>query len=211
MDIQDQEQVWDAIAADWRIYRTEPIKEAAEFIENKKGKILDVGCGSGRNFTRTKGTIYGVDFSKKMLVYARKKIKNFSIKAVLKNAHAHNLPFKDNFFDSALCTSVLHCIQKPEYMEKSIQELFRVLKPKARALITVWNKKQPKFEKSKKEVTVGWNVRGKKHMRYYYLYERPELVSLIKKAGFKIIKVKDKDTPHGFYSKRNILVYVQKP
>jgi len=211
MRIQDQEQVWNAIAADWHIYRTEPIKEAIEFIENKKGKILDLGCGSGRNFTRTKGTIYGVDFSEEMLLFAKKKSKNFNIKTVLKRAYAYKLPFKDNFFDSAICVSVIHCIHNSEKRERSLRELYRVMKPRAYALITTWDKNQPKFRKAKKEIKLAWKSDGRKQYRYYYLYEKPELIMLLKNLGFKISKVVDKNSPQGFHSKRNIVVYVQKP
>jgi ubiquinone/menaquinone biosynthesis C-methylase UbiE len=207
----DQEQVWDIVASGWKKLKTAPIEEAVNFLRGKKGKALDLACGSGRNFTKINGIIYAVDFSEKMLKHAEKYAKEEDIKVITKKARAERLPFQDNFFDSAIYIASLHCIEGKENRKKSLQELYRVLKSKATALITVWDKDQPRFRKSKKDIMLAWRIGEKKYMRYYYLYDKEEFIALLKEVGFKIVKVVDKDTPQGFYSKRNILAYLQKP
>ena len=211
--MQEQEKVWDEIGRPWKESRATPLKEVVEFLKNKKGKILDLGCGSGRNFVESKELeFYGVDFSQKMIDLAKEK----NYKQLIK-ANAWQLPFKDSFFDAALYIASLHCIPNEENREKSLQELKRVMKPGARALITVWDKNQEKFKDAGKETYIPWivNVEGKekKAMRYYYLYEKEELIDLLSKY-FKVVKVYKKieheDKISRRFSKRNLIIEIEK-
>jgi|TARA_Y100000031_G_scaffold146976_1_gene181463 ubiquinone/menaquinone biosynthesis C-methylase UbiE len=207
----DQKEVWNSIAQPWKTFRVKPLKEVVEFLKNKEGKILDLGCGTGRNFLKIKGIIYGVDFSEEMLEHAKKYSKKNKIKAEFVEASAASLPFKDNFFDSAIFIAALHCIPNAKERENSLKELLRVLKPNSKALITVWNYNQEKFKNSKRESFIPWKYDGNKYMRYYYLYDEKEFLSLLKKVGFEIIKIMDKENPSGLFSRKNIITIVKKP
>ena len=106
-----------------------------------------------------------VDFSKNMLKLAEKKAKKKKINAQFKQSDIAKLPFEDNLFDSAISISAIHCAPKENH-KKIISELFRVMKPKAKVLIGVWNKKSKRFKNLKtKEKYIGWTTKGK---RYYY-------------------------------------------
>jgi len=159
---------------------------------------------------KIQGTIYGVDFSEKMLKYSKEYADKNDIKVKLFNSDLIELPFKDNFFDAGIFVAVLHCISHEEDREKSLREFLRVLKPNAEALITVWDFDQEKFKNKEKESFISWEYKGKKYQRYYYLYEKDEFLDLLKKSGFNILKVMDKSNPSGLYSKRNIIVLVKK-
>lgn len=210
---QSQQQVWDKIAEKWKQYRANPINEVKEFLKNKKGKVLDLGCGSGRNFIEKKGLeFYGIDFSKNMVKIARRK----AYKKVLK-LNAWEIKFPDNFFDYALYISALHCIPLEENREKSLSELARVLKPKARAFISVWDKEQPKFKNEGKEIYLKWKFPEKEKEsyveRYYKLYTKEEIIKLLKKH-FKIIKIYEKkiikgDKSASRFSRRNLNIEVE--
>lgn len=211
-----QKQIWNLIAKPWKKFRTKPIPEVQEFLFNKKGKVLDIGCGSGRNFIENKKIkIYGIDFSEEMIKYAKKYAKEIKINANLFKCEAENLIFDNNYFDAAIFIAVLHCIKTKEKRKKSLQELFRVLKPKAEAMITVWDKNQPKFKDFPKENFISWTLNKKKLMRYYYIYEKQELANLLKKIGFKIIKIYNCENKEYSktkkYSKKNIIAIVKKP
>ena len=67
----NQQKVWNKIALEWNKFRIKPLKEVQEFLKNKKGNILDLGCGTGRNFIKINGLIYGIDFSSKMIKFAK--------------------------------------------------------------------------------------------------------------------------------------------
>ena len=205
----EQKEIWNNIALPWKTFRINPIKEVQEFLKDKKGNILDLGCGSGRNFQKINGTIYGIDFSENMLKHAKEYAKKNEINVKLEKAEADNLPFEDNFFDTAIFIAVLHCIPSEKEREKTLKELLRVLKPNSKALITVWDYDQKRFKNSKKESFVSWEHENTKYQRYYYLYDKQELLNLLEKVGFKIVKVMDQETSSGLYSKKNIIVIVE--
>jgi len=208
----NQQKVWDNIANKWNNFRINPINEVKEFLKNKKGKVLDLGCGSGRNFIEKKELeFYGIDFSEKMVKIAKQK----PYKKVLKS-NAWEIKFQDNFFDCALYISALHCIPSKRNREKSLAELARVLKPKARAFISVWDKEQPKFKYKGKKIYLKWKLQDKEKesyvKRYYRLYTKKEIIKLLEKH-FKIIKIYSKDKKSykrvNRFSRRNLNIEVE--
>ncbi len=99
-----------------------------------KGKILDAGCGEGRNliyFFQNNYEVYGID-------------KNFSALRMLKiqgkmlseNFNPENFiqgdlilpPYKDDFFDFILCISVLHFVESETQFYMILDQLLRILK-----------------------------------------------------------------------------------
>lgn len=195
----NQKQVWDNIAPEWYEFKTKPAEHTIKFLKNKTGNILDLGSGAGRHLTKIKNTkMYLVDFSEEMIKLAKKRAKEKKIDAEFTISSLDELPFENNFFDFAIAIASLHCL-KPAEQKKAIKELWRVLKPKATAEITVWNKNSKPFKNAGKEKYISWRDKGK---RYYYLFEEKEIHGLFKKAGFKIIK---KEQP-----KRNIIFIAQK-
>jgi ubiquinone/menaquinone biosynthesis C-methylase UbiE len=207
----NQQQVWNNIAKEWRKFREKTLVEVEEFLKKKKGRVLDLGCGSGRNFIKNKNIIfYGVDFSEKMLNFAEKNAKKYNIKTKLFKSEAEKLPFKDNFFDSAIFISTLHCIDTKDKRRKTLTELYRVMKSGAEAMISVWDKKAKKnISLEAKDGFVIWKKNNKKLERYYYFYDKEELRKELKECGFKIIK--KELSSEGKHSKKNIVVYAKKP
>jgi len=179
-----QKQVWNNIAEEWHEFKTIPSEKSIEFLKKQKGNILDLGSGSGRHLVKIKnGKIWLLDFSEEMIKLAKKKAKEKGIEAEYVISDLTKIPFEDNFFDAAICISSLHCIEGEKNREKTIKELYRVLNPKAKALIGVWNKNSKRFKNSGKEKYVKWRDKGE---RYYYLYDEKEIHELFKKNNFKI-------------------------
>jgi ubiquinone/menaquinone biosynthesis C-methylase UbiE len=183
--MQNQEKVWDNIAEEWHEFKKIPAQTVISFLKKQKGKMLDLGSGSGRNLVKNSKIEYHLlDFSKKMLDLAEKKAREEKINIITKKANLYKIPYEDNFFDGAISISALHCVKGEEKRIKSIEELHRVLKPKSKMLIGVWNARSKRFKDKAKEKIVGWQDKGK---RYYYLYYKEEIKEQLENAGFKII------------------------
>jgi SAM-dependent methyltransferase len=98
-------------------------------------KILDVGCGNGRNlvyFLRNGYKVFGVDPQPRAVETARElsaalapdnPLENFMICA------AENLPYPDAAFDLVICSAVLHFARDIQHFDTMLQSMFRVLKP----------------------------------------------------------------------------------
>jgi ubiquinone/menaquinone biosynthesis C-methylase UbiE len=190
-----QQQIWEEISCHWKKFRRKNIPAVEEFLSDKKGKVLDLGCGSGRNLIANKNLkYYCLDFSKGMIKYAKEKAVLEKIKAGFLQFDLENeskLSFDDKFFDAVLFIRTLHCISGEKNRERVLKEVYRVMKPHAKMLLQVWNNSSERFKKHYKEKfkegIVPWSIEGKKYERYYYLYDKNELISVLEKIGFKII------------------------
>jgi ubiquinone/menaquinone biosynthesis C-methylase UbiE len=181
----NQREVWNNIAEEWHEFKKIPATSTIEFLKKQKGKVLDFGSGSGRHLMKIKNVkMYLLDFSEKMIELAKQKTKKEKIDAEFAVSDMTKTPYENNFFDSAICISALHCLTKPE-QKKAVKELYRILKPKARVFIGVWNKDSKRLKRHKgKEALIKWNNKGE---RYYYLFNEKEIHDLFKKQGFKIL------------------------
>ncbi|RLI19701.1 hypothetical protein DRO54_07960 [Candidatus Bathyarchaeota archaeon] len=112
----------------------------AKQLNVKKGAcILDVATGTGRNIpfllrqVGLNGKIVAMDISKRMLAYARAKIRKKRWGNVeLQRADASNLPYKDNTFDAVIHVGGINTFGKKR---KALQEMTRVAKSNARIVI----------------------------------------------------------------------------
>lgn len=206
--MKNQEKVWDEIAPLWNKYKVEKSEKKSRFIDNfiekSDKKILDLGCGSGRNFFNFEGTIYAVDFSNEMLKLAEKNSKKFKSKFIFKKSKTDNLPFEDNFFDKVIFVATLHCIETEKEREQTIKELFRVLKPDGKMFITVWNKNSKRWKNKEKDILSSWDINGNKVIRKYYIYDEKELIRELEKFGFEI------EEKFSSEKSRNIILIVKK-
>lgn len=189
-----QEMIWEKIAQPWKKCRSEPQPEVVKFLKGKKGKLLDLGCGSGRHFMKEfDGEVYGIDFSDEMLRYAIEDAEKKGIKLIVAKSAADNIPYEKDFFDCAIYIATLHCIDSLDAREKSVKELYRVMKKGAHALVSVWSRNQERIKNAEKETYVPWTHAGKKYQRYYYIFDRDEFEGILKLAGFKIVKLWEDD------------------
>jgi ubiquinone/menaquinone biosynthesis C-methylase UbiE len=197
----NQQQVWDNIAKEWCEFKKFPATSTIEFLKKQKGNVLDFGSGSGRHLIKIRdGKMHLLDFSKEMIELAKKKAKNENIKAEFEVSSMTKTPYENNFFDSAICISALHCLTKSE-QKKAVKELYRILKPKAQIFVGVWNKESKRLKRHKgKEALIKWNDKGE---RYYYLFDEKEIHDLFKKEGFKIVSTSNSEMMIRFIGEKN--------
>ncbi len=210
----EQEEVWDSIAKPWKIYVVKKIPIVVNFIKEKKGRVLDLGCGTGRNMIFNKDVVYyGVDFSGGQIKQAEKHIEKNKINAELFKISVLELvdKFGKEFFDYGLFIATLHCIESAGERKKVLNNFYKVLKKGAEGLISVWNSEDKRFDcvGNSGDIYMSWLENGKPYMRYYYLFKKQEFFNLIKKSGFKILEFY-KPQEHDRFSKKNWIVRVRK-
>ena len=203
--LQSAMRTFDEIAEDFDRTRYKPWPECVEFGGTipEDSLVLDIGCGNGRNciFLAEKHRVVGLDISHAMAGIARKNLagKGFGEECEFIQSDAANLPFMDSTFDSVLYIATLHHLHTEEQRLKSLEEVRRVMKGNARALISVWAFDQPRFQKVLEEhlekgkdfgdVHVEWKrPDGTVFNRFYHLFCGDELKELAERAGLKVNK-----------------------
>ncbi|MBW1980885.1 MAG: methyltransferase domain-containing protein [Deltaproteobacteria bacterium] len=111
--------------------------EAAELSNKGGARVLDVCCGTGSVLAAfgeaSRRTIFfGLDFSRGMLLQARKK--SFSAEVNFVQADAAQLPFRDDSMDVVTCSHALYEL-KGEARDKALREMARVVKPEGVVLV----------------------------------------------------------------------------
>jgi len=172
-----------------------------EFIKDyvKPGdRILDFGCGNGRlaGFFKGRYSEYiGVDISQRLIdiasqTYHSEKTKFIKIKA-------KKIPFKDNSFDAIFSIAVFHHFPSKEYSLQIARELYRVMKPGGKIVISAWNLWQKQYLEYHAKSREGWldasipfKSSDKTFNRYHHPFKIGELEDICIKAGFKTIKKK---------------------
>lgn len=98
-------------------------------------RVLDAGCGSGRNliyFLREGYDVFGVDADPHAVEYTRRLARslapalpaaNFRVEAL------ESMAFPDAFADSVLSSAVLHFARSDEHFDAMLRGTWRVLKP----------------------------------------------------------------------------------
>ncbi|MDP4094054.1 MAG: class I SAM-dependent methyltransferase [Bacillota bacterium] len=106
----------------------------------EKGKILDIGSGSGSLIIKLakafpNAAFIGIDYWGDNWEYSKKqceenaKIEGVSDKIGFQKASASKLPFEDSLFDSAVSCLTFHEVKDEKDKVKIIKEALRVIKP----------------------------------------------------------------------------------
>ena len=147
-----------------------------KFISLLKGKkVLDVGCGAGRDIAYFKDEgldVMGIDISDGLLEEAKKRVK-----ANVKKMDLLNLKFKESEFDGVWCMATLADIPKKEAV-KALQGINKILKKDGVFYVAVKEGKGEEFVKKPKY---------QDSIRFYSYYEQVELENLLKENGFSIV------------------------
>lgn len=205
--LKQTEKIYDLIAEDWNITRPCPRLAKIAAVENvRKGeRILDIGCGNGILYDALakKSIDYtGLDVSAKLLKLARTRM---PAKAKFIKGSILDLPFQDNSFDWVFAFAVLHHIPSKELQNQAVREIYRVLKPGGKIIISVWNlysdyaKNRFKIAEQLKNRPTGWNKndltiswKATAHRvvnRYVYCFTQKSLSAIFRRHSFKKVKI----------------------
>ena len=168
-----------------RSYKWSWIGEFIDSLDKNNSKVIDIGCGNGRNMQYDECIFTGVDSCQQFVDICLSKNLN-CIKSDM-----CELPFDNESFDAILCIASFHHLGNVERRNKSLQEMKRILKSGGKILLSVWSKNQPKktrriFE-SYGDTYVKWNKDGKVYDRYYYIFEIDEIKNHFINNGLRIL------------------------
>lgn len=102
---------------------------------NRCQKVLDIGCGGGRNlfyFLQNSYEVYGIDPNPEAVEAVKSLSANLAPGNPTSNfivAAAENMPFADASFDLAISSAVLHFAQSHEHFDAMLRSIWRIIKP----------------------------------------------------------------------------------
>ena len=138
---------------------------AEEFFSKQKGRILDLGCGSGRNFIKVNGLRWtAIDFSEKMVGFAKVKAKKLGMDVDVWKADSTKLPFDDNSFDNVLCFAVIHCIDSTAKRKKTLKKKIRKYQIKTFVFDMLKTKKPEDIDEKVNEFLKTVNVKDEEQI-----------------------------------------------
>lgn len=154
----------------WHIAKRKTVKNLLKrHLKKRKGKILDIGCGTGKNMESLQdfGTVWGIDSSSEAIKFCQKRgLKN------LKLGRAEKTKFPANFFDLVTLLDVLEHTDD----NKALLESKRILKQKALLVVTV-----PAFP-------ILWS-KWDEVLHHKRRYTKSSLKNLLENNGFKILNL----------------------
>jgi len=151
-------------------------------------RILDIGCGQGRHIceaVRSRNVIAaGADITLDNVIKTRnklmlhKKLGETNGRWQLSVSDISNLPFRDRYFDTVICSEVLEHLQDHK---RAVSELKRVLKPGKTFAVSV-----PRYlpERICWALSREYRTFDNGHVR---IYTKKALTDLIESCGFKML------------------------
>lgn len=111
----------------------------ARFEEGRGKKVLEIGIGVGTDFinwARSGAELTGLDLTAEAIALGKERLALEGLEATLQQGDAESLPFDDATFDLVYSYGVLHHTPNTP---KSLDEVFRVLKPGGTARLMLYN------------------------------------------------------------------------
>jgi len=116
------------------------MKSVMEYDKFAGQRLLEVGFGMGTDlfqFASHGAIVSGIDLTPRHYEIASQRFKLYGIPADLRLGDAEEMPYEDESFDAVYTFGVIH--HSPN-TEKIVDEIYRILKPGGRAIITVYHK-----------------------------------------------------------------------
>lgn len=160
-------------------------KYRREVVTAARGRVLEVGAGSGLNlefYGKQVEVVYGIDTSPRLLAIARRRAAAADIRVAFVQGSANAIPLADSTMDTVVMTWTLCSIPNPL---AALREMRRVLKPHGQFLFVEHGlSPDAGIERWQHRLTPIWcHVAGGCHL------DR-KMDDLISAAGFDILRLR---------------------
>uniref|UniRef100_A0A6C0DAI0 Methyltransferase type 11 domain-containing protein n=1 Tax=viral metagenome TaxID=1070528 RepID=A0A6C0DAI0_9ZZZZ len=164
--------IYNAIANEFnrtRGYMWTGVKQFLDSIPTNS-TVLELGSGNGKNMLYRKDLNFtGIDISIEQVKICISKGLNVT------EGNITNLLFEDNKFDYIICIATYHHLDNDIDRKKSLDEMYRCLKPDGKILISVWAMEQPEYSRNKFSESDTYVTWKHKYKRYYHIYKEGQL------------------------------------
>lgn len=169
----------------WLAYQDTVRKKVAGMIVQKKGLLLEIGCGNGlflRKLLALKEIMaVGLDFSGRMLDVAEKQLSGTGSRIVLVKGTAQEMPFPDESFDIVTNLNMISTLPTYKDVKTVIREMVRVCRKNGCLILEIRNRMNPLIS-----LQYGLTSRKSFPKKTYYT---KEITEVLKKSGCRIIRV----------------------
>ena len=163
--------------------------ESAEIvteIATAETKVLDYGCGTGRNIkyikNNTPAIVHGCDIPEQLEKEREKHSKLMDERTVI--APASEL--ENENYDVVLNSHVLNVIESDEVKKIVVADIFQKLKEGGKAIIEVRTKQDVEGAKTKEKYGDGWKIKKGSSYTYQEGITKEKMINLVSSVGFKI-------------------------
>ena len=146
---------WNDLFKEERFRWKEPREEVVAFAQDLKRRgatrVLDLGCGAGRHvvyLAREGLNVCGTDISPRGLEYTRAWLEQEGLHADLQLSDMTAIAYPDAHFDAIVSTNVIHH-NTLDNRRRCVADMYRVLVPGGRALLTVPSKRSHRYRKGR--------------------------------------------------------------
>lgn len=162
----------------------ENLRTYCDIYLKRKARILDLGCGGGRNaqYLAEEGCeVHGLDISPSAVSFCEGRLKRFNLNGTFKQGEITHIPYEDGIFDGIVCVAALdHVTMKGA--KKAIKEMRRVKSPGSTIFITFdppTRDEEIKGEAEKQEDGSLYFVKGEQKGMLFRRYSDDEIKNLI--------------------------------
>ncbi len=195
MDVQS---TYDRIAEHFSKTREYAWPEVESFLEGRSvGRAADVGCGNGRHVETLADHathVVGLDVSSGLLREATRRAieRGYEERSSFVHGDAAALPLRDEAVDLAVYVATIHHLDARSTRIRSLNELARVLRPDAPALVSAWSTAHDRFDRADGfDTTVDWTLPGGETVpRFYHIYSPAEFEAELSESDLVAVDVR---------------------
>jgi len=205
---------WNQILREKQYSQEEPDELVVSFVallkeKNKKARVLDLGCGAGRNlmYTANQGfEAHGVELSKTGLNVTKERLRKRNLEAYILKGDMNLLPYIDSCFDVVICLFTIYH-QKLKGILATISEVHRILRKGGVFVANFQSKRSHMYGKGVKvEKDTFIRQNGPEKGVIHYFMDKEEIVKLLKDFKNVNIELRERKSADGYLESRLIVI-----